>query len=110
MDERARRIVENEALFRAINERLRTLPDDFTGVLEDEFICECGDIACTQRIRMRPDEYERVRADPTQFAIAAGHAALDVEDVVGRTDRYEIVVKKAGPAAELAKRRDERSA
>jgi hypothetical protein len=94
MDERKRRIAENEARFRAINERL---DDDLRrlevadGVIA--FVCECGQTQCTAPIELTTDEYANTRADRMLFVVAPGHEIPDTEDVVGTTDRFTVVRK-----------------
>jgi hypothetical protein len=110
LDERARRIAENESRFREINERLeadlRKLPVDDNPVA---FVCECGKLACADGVRLTLSEYERVRADPLLFAILPGHEIEDVEDVVAREERFA-VVRKHLDAAEVVERADRRTA
>ena len=99
-----KRLALNEALFRETNERLeervRLYVDD-----EELFgiLCECANLDCNERITMTRDEYAAVRSDSTQFAVKPGHTIEDIEEVVLRTDRYEIVCKQgvAGDIAEL---------
>ena len=68
MDERARRIGENEAVYRSINERIEALNESFGTLAESmTVICECGNLSCAQQIDLDPGTYERVRSDPTQF-------------------------------------------
>src|SRR5436305_1917795 len=110
MDERATRIGLNEAVFREVNERVRAINDGFGARLDTaEFVCECGETSCTERIRLSLSEYEALRAEPTHFAIKDGHEIPDVEDVVGRFDGYIVVAKKAGDPAELARSVDPRA-
>jgi len=109
MDERAERIGRNEALFRSINENLEELNDamaPMTGTFE--IVCECGAAGCTEQLRLTPIEYERVRSDPVLFVIRADHAEPDVEEVVGAADGYEIVRKRAGVPARVARDLNER--
>ncbi len=107
-DERTRRIGENEHLFRTVNDKLEGLNESFA-VLSDEFtvVCECGDAMCVRRFPMSRDHYVALRADSTLFAIAPGHEAADVEDVVEKTADYWIVRKHRGAPAELATTLDE---
>ena len=107
-DERTRRIGENENLFRTVNDKLEGLNESF-GIVSDEFtvVCECGDAMCVGRFTMSRDDYVGLRADSTLFAIAPGHEAADVEDVVAKTTDYWIVRKQLGAPAELAKTLDE---
>ena len=110
MDDRERRIAENEDLFRQVNERVKELNRAFSVVLErGDYLCECGNEACVERVSLTPEEYERVRAEPTQFVVAPGHLVLDVESVVYAGAGYEIVRKDEGEAAELARETDPRS-
>lgn len=96
------RLALNEALFREINERLDSRIRVFSDQGEQlEIICECADRACTERISLTPTEYANVRADPQQFVVVPGHEHLDVEEVISRTDEYEIV-RKIGIAGEIA--------
>jgi hypothetical protein len=83
---------ESSHLCRSVNERIRELEGARIG--EYEFICECGDSACTQVMRMREQEYEAVRSDPSQFAVLPGHEQPRFEKVLRRTDRYSLVRKQ----------------
>jgi hypothetical protein len=58
-----------------------------------EFVCECGDSECLERIELTDAEYEKLRADPLLFAVVRGHEIPDVEDVVVRDDRFDVVRK-----------------
>ena len=110
MEERETRIGKNEAVFREVNERLKEIGESFSLVAERaDFICECGNATCAEPIQMPLDEYERVRANPTWFAIRPGHEIPDVEFVVERHDRYDVVEKHAGDPAALARKEDPRS-
>ena len=97
-----KRLALNEALFRETNERLEERVRLFVGD-EELFgiICECASLDCNDRITLSKDEYQAVRADPAQFAVRPGHTVADVEEVVARNDRYEIV-RKRGIAADVA--------
>jgi hypothetical protein len=84
----------NEALFRDVNERIQEL--GFGQGDRVEAVCECGSIDCTVPLQVTVDEYAQVRADPTTFVVAPGHALPEIEDVVSVTERFEIVRKKSG--------------
>ena len=97
-----KRLAMNEALFRETNERLEERLHESVGEeARLEIICECGNLECTERIVLSREEYEAVRSDPSQFAVVPGHVIVDVEEVVGRTERFEIV-RKQGVASEVA--------
>jgi len=108
MDERARRIADNEGRFREINERLRTdlraLPEDGERI---DFVCECGQVDCSARVSMALDEYEAVRASSLDFLVVPGHDVGDVEDVVDVNDRFARV-RKHPEAAERVRESDPR--
>jgi hypothetical protein len=96
-DERDARLAENEARFRAINERVeRDLSDVVTA--EDEllpFICECAQRSCAATIELTVAEYEHVRSEPILFAVSPGHEIPDIEDVVAHNDRFTTIRKHA---------------
>ena len=108
MDERARRIAENEILFREVNERVQELDARFTSPSTFEIVCECGEDTCFERIEIERGEYEAVRAAGVLFAVVPGHEAEDVERVVEQQDSYK-VVEKLPEGARLAEATDPRS-
>src|SRR4051794_14412713 len=110
MDERARKIGENEALYRTVNERIESLNEAFGMVTETmAVVCECGQLECTEQIELDLPTYEGVRNEPTHFVVLPGHEIPDVEDVVERADGFNIVRKNPGGPAELARDTDPRS-
>jgi hypothetical protein len=110
MDDHLRRIGENEVIFREVNERVRETQETFeAGRGDAEFVCECGDPGCVDRIRMTLEEYEELRSDPTHFAIRPGHEIPEVETVVQREGRYDVVRKLPGGPEEIAISTDPRS-
>src|SRR5206468_11594002 len=94
------RLAKNESFFRQVNERIKDVADGFEGAQTYEFLCECSDPSCTQRIELSSAEYEWVRANPTRFVLARGHAAPQIEQVVEREDEH-VVVEKQGIAARI---------
>jgi hypothetical protein len=109
VDAREERLARNEILFRDINEQVGLVATP-QGADQHvyEFFCECSNLDCTLRLRMTLEFYESVRADPTLFVVAPGHDLPEIEEVVRRTDEYQ-VVKKHNGAAELAAAEDPRS-
>jgi hypothetical protein len=109
MDDRQRRIGENEVIFREVNERVRETHETFDVASgEAEFVCECGTASCVERIRMTLAQYEQVRAEPTQFVVVPGHEMAEVEVVVRREDGFWVVSKHVGDAEDLAIETDPR--
>ncbi len=98
----------NEALFREVNERIEdagtTLaPND----VPMEFLCECDDPDCVEKVSATRAEYEAIRAVATHFVVLPGHEDPDVEHVVQHTERF-LVVEKEGEAGHEAEEDDPR--
>lgn len=92
----------NEALFREINERIEDVgtalaPDD----VPMEFLCECDDQDCVEKVSATRAEYEAIRAVATHFVVLPGHENPGVEHVVQETERF-LVVEKEGEAGREA--------
>ena len=88
MDEaQKKRLAMNEALFRDVNERIREISDTF-GQKDAtyDFLCECSDPGCAEKVVLTPEQYEHVRADSTRFVVAKGHAMPEIESVVAQAD------------------------
>jgi hypothetical protein len=108
VDERERRLAENELLFRSLNEKVEQIARSHgTDQHVYEFMCECSNLGCDLRLRLTLAEYERARSDPAAFAVAPGHELPEIEDVILRAPGYQLV-RKLGEAAELARERDPR--
>jgi hypothetical protein len=106
MPRRAAQVAENESRFRSVNERLHAAEatEAEPGELLD-FVCECGEAKCTERIELTESEYCRVRADGATFALMIGHERPDFEEIVERNDRF-VVVRKFGVAGLVAEQLD----
>ena len=101
-DDRAKRLAQNEAVFRDVNENIKSVVSDLAG--RDgpyEFVCECADSTCTTRITLTLAEYERIRSSPVRFVIARGHDVAYVESVVEESEDHA-VVEKYGVAGAIA--------
>lgn len=112
MSSREERVARNEATARAINEDIEKtyLEGDMSpgGAGRVRVLCECGRIDCDRVVAITLGEYEAVRADPRRFAVVSSHVMPDVEEVVDRNDRFVVVAKRDGPAAEVAIEEDPR--
>ena len=109
MDERERRLAQNEALFREVNEKVEqiaALHGDDDHVYE--FYCECANADCTLHVAATLTAYEGVREHPTRFLVYPEHALPDIENVLDRTGTYWIV-EKTGEAAAYVTQLDPRS-
>jgi hypothetical protein len=107
--EREVRAARNQALFRAVNAKIKEMSEAFADLTETFVIaCECADRSCAEMLSISHAEYEQIRANPRHFAVRPGHVLPDVEAVVRETDEY-IVVEKVAAAAEAAETLDQRS-
>jgi len=105
MDERARRMGLNEAMFRQVNEAVSAISSEFEAPTF-EIVCECGAIECTDRIPIGNAAYAALRREPHQFAVIPGHERPEVEIVVAIEDGYYVVEKTSPEARQLAERTD----
>jgi hypothetical protein len=109
-EETTRRIAENEARFRAANEKVekawvrlgaseQTLP----------FVCECGRRDCLLVLRLTVAQYEQGRRSPKLFLCAPGHEITrdDIGKVVQREATF-VIVEKLGQAGAIAEQADPR--
>ena len=99
---------ETEAVFREVNEVIAETAERFEAD-DAEFVCECGDVACAQRVAADLDAYDRIRRDPTRFILVDGHEREELERVVDRRPAYGVVEKYEATVAEVARRRDPRA-
>jgi hypothetical protein len=110
VNERQRRVGENEVLYREVNERVRDLSDQFGLTVETvDFVCECGRLDCNEPIKLTGAEYADVRSDGATFAIKPGHELPDTETVVEEHETYFVVRKHEDGPAQLARDADPRS-
>jgi hypothetical protein len=108
-DERGVRAAKNQSLFREINERIEGLNENFGAIrLSAEWMCECADLACMERLEFSLDDYEQIRGHAERFPVKPGHEITEVERVVERHNGY-LVVEKTGVGAEVARLRDPRA-
>jgi hypothetical protein len=88
------KMARTESLFRGVNERIAETAERFDGRgLALSFVCECSDLACTDRIHATLGEYEEVRSDGAQFLMDEDHVEPDVERIAKRTRRFALVEK-----------------
>jgi hypothetical protein len=109
-DENQARGARTQSLYRDVNERVLDINDAFSvAIAHGDWVCECADQTCSERISLTMEEYELVRASPIRFAIApsAEHFVEELEVVVAKNNRFWIV-EKTGTAGELAAKTDPR--
>ena len=108
MSEAKERIAKTEALFRDVNERIAEASERFDAG-EAEFMCECADPGCADRLHVPLEEYEEVREKPTTFVLNPDHVKPSVEEVVERRRGYAIVEKVDRIVAQVVRQLDPRT-
>jgi hypothetical protein len=81
-----------ESAFREVNEAIAKTADRF-GSEDADFICECADPGCSERLTLPLEDYEEVREGAARFIVAAGHEYPSIERVVEGHGDYEVVEK-----------------
>ena len=90
---------ENEAVFRAANERLRERVAGLAPNGKIPFICECSDANCLELVELTPPTFEDIRSQGDRhFFVLPGHNG-EGERVVGEGDGFAIVEKLKADAA-----------
>ena len=101
--------VRNEAHSRDRNEWIENVRGEIGKVGATEvYVCECGDAACEERIRLTRPEYEAVRGYSTRFCIAVDHENPEIDQLVSEGGRFSVVQKIAGRPARIARQTDHR--
>ena len=107
VDDKQRR-ARTESLFRDVNERIAESAHRFDAQ-DTQFVCECADANCTHRLAASLHEYEQVRSDGATFMIAEGHEHDDIERVVKRGRRFNVVEKMHGTVRATVQRLNPRA-
>jgi hypothetical protein len=91
-DEREVRAARNQALFRAVNEKILEINESF-GALNGSIsvACECAQVDCVKVLEISADAYRAVRKNPRTFVVLADHIFPDVEIVLSRHAGYAVV-------------------
>jgi hypothetical protein len=100
-------MAKTESLFRDLNEQIATAAGQF-GSEDAEFVCECADPKCMERVEVPLEVYEDVRAEPTTFILANGHEEASIEKVVVTRRRFQIVEKVNHKVVAVVRRLDPR--
>ena len=96
------RAARNQALFRAVNEKMRQLNEDVSSLTGSFTIaCECSDAECLEMIEISAEEYVDVRSEPRHFVVLEGHIICEIEFVVRETAGWVVVEKREAVAEHL---------
>jgi hypothetical protein len=101
-DRQKGRLAQNEDIFREVNDRINATAEGYgaDGHVY-EFLCECSDPACMERVELTLAQYRHVRDEPTRFVVKTGHAIAEIEHVV-ETAPDHVVIEKHGEAGRVA--------
>jgi hypothetical protein len=102
-----RRQIENEMIFRRINEKVGDdlgaldamhIDDGNIELITDEalilsFKCECSDENCEERIPMKLVEYQSIHANRDTFVVRPDHQVDPIEKVLRETPSYNLLKK-----------------
>jgi len=104
--DRATRAGKNQVLFRGANERVKELNEAFSLVAPlGEWMCECANVDCMERIEMSVAAYEAVRRHDARFFVSPSdrHFWPDVERVIEHNDGYWVVERIGRPGGAAAR-------
>lgn len=103
------KMARTESAFREVNEAIARTAARFQSE-EADFVCECADPECADRITAELEDYDEVRREATRFIVAPGHDEPAVERVVDRACGYAIVEKFRPTMERIVRRLDPRAA
>jgi len=106
---REERLASNEALFRFANERMAGWEERHEGGDTELYFCECAEPGCTEKVALRVQDYEAIRASSRTFFVIPGHEKPDVETVVDQHEGW-LVVRKPETVSEVVDPSDPRDA
>jgi hypothetical protein len=90
--DREERLIENEKLFREVNERVADLQGSLPSP-DPEWVCECGDETCFEKVVVPTTDYEQIRVHGDWFVITPGHERADIERIVRQNGEFVVVEK-----------------
>lgn len=84
---RDERVVRTEEFFKRVNETMRSELGDGDG----KFLCECGNIACTEKLALSAEDLRLLHSIEGYFAVLPGHQIPEIETLVKENGHYAIV-------------------
>ncbi len=102
-----RRQIENEMIFRRMNEKVGDdlgaldamhIEDGNPQLIRDEdtllmFKCECSDEECDERISLKLSDYQEIHVNRDTFIVKLKHQVDPIEKVVKAASEYNVVMK-----------------
>lgn len=89
---RDERVVRTEEFFKRVNDTMRNELGDGDG----KFLCECGNIACTERLALTTEDLRLLHSIEGYFVVLPGHHIPEIETLVKENGHYAIVHNNAG--------------
>lgn len=89
-------LIRTETLFRDVNEAVQVYYRVGERT-EAQFVCECSDPGCVDKVRLTRAEYADVRDYPTRFFLVPGHEQEVVDRIVETRTGFTIVEKPLVP-------------
>lgn len=84
---RDERVARAEEFFKRVNDTMRNELGDGDG----NFLCECGNIACTEKLALDAEDLRLLHSIEGYFAVLPGHQIPEIETLVKENGRYAIV-------------------
>jgi hypothetical protein len=84
---RDERVVRTEEFFKRVNDTMRNELGDGNG----KFLCECGNIACTEKLALTAHDLRLLHSIEGYFAVLPGHHIPEIETLVKQNGHYAIV-------------------
>jgi hypothetical protein len=106
-----RRLIENEVVFRQLNEEVKKKVIDTNKLaIEDDqeehvikfdepllFFCECSDENCTERLVMNLQDYSNIHRKRDNFIVVTGHEFDPIEKIIVKGPGFSVVKKNITP-------------
>jgi hypothetical protein len=109
-EERIRRVGENEALYRQVNEQVRGINEGISATSGTfDILCECGTLECMEHIPVTPQVYEQTRSESDRFIMLRGHHVGEIEEVIADHGSFYVIEKKPPEAKQFADETDPRT-
>ena len=89
---RDERVIRTEEFFKRVNDTMRNELGDGDG----KFLCECGNIACTEKLGLSAEDLRLLHSIEGYFVVPPGHHIPEIETLVKRNGHYTIVHNNAG--------------
>lgn len=80
-------VVRTEEFFKRVNDTMRNELGDG----DAKFLCECGNIACTERLALTAEDLRLLHSIDGSFAVLPGHQIPEIETLVKENGQCAIV-------------------